>query len=198
MAVTDDEHTKYSNKQMSLQEISSDSANSIKSSLSNRIEDEEEAAKDQQEAYLYGLLGMSQKKSAASGGLDDTGSMQGSDMQESLQGSLPGDEKSWKTMDSVHSRCSSGHILNNSDDSFNYNDSCASFASFDDSGSDLHDSIDEIKDAFTDLDETPSVPSIPSPARRTGLMKSSSMRFQRAPSFRGTLSLIEEKDIPLE
>jgi hypothetical protein len=198
MAVSEDDVNAVADlgqQQLGLHEIStahfSNSKGSLAESNNNLAaipdEDDDEDDDNQHEAYLYGLLGMgrtSSSKSLLSCGI-------GSD-----SGSLGrGEEKSWKTMDSVHSRCSTlNSKLNSSDDSFNYNDSCASFASFNDSGSDMNDSMNELKDAFTKMnDNEPVVSSLP-PPRRVPLTKSSSMRFNRAASFRGTLSLIEEKE----
>jgi hypothetical protein len=149
---------------------------------------EDAATTNMDEAFLYGLLGLKVRDSGLAH--DNSGSLSvGSDAEAS---DAFGEEKSWKTMDSVHSRTSTlSHtcMSGNNEDSFNYDGSGDSFASFGDSKSDLSASVAEIKDTFTDLNEGPP------PPRRTQLMKSSSMRFQRASSFRGTLSLIEEKEM---
>jgi hypothetical protein len=186
MAVNEDEQALHNN-----------SAHSTGSK--NRAHDEvdvEEEAKTH-EAVLYGLLGLTvdesgleDRKDCSLTSLSNEKSWHKNDSVHSGK-----DEKTWESMDSVHSRCSTAGSQyfsagnSSAEDSFNYNDSNDSFASFGDSFNELSaGSISEIKDAFTELNEKPAPP-----RRAPQLMKSNSLRFQRGASFRGSLSLIEEK-----
>jgi hypothetical protein len=169
MAVNEDEQSLHNN---SAHSTGSKSRQQEEVEIAIEIEEERK-----EEAVLYGLLGLN---------IDE-------DAEKLKSGNLTvADEKTWDSMDSVHSRAStvaSQHFGNNDcDDSFNYNDSGDSFASFGESFSELSESVSEIKDAFTDLTELPKPP----PPRRAPLMKSNSLRFTRGASFRGSLSLIDE------
>jgi lipopolysaccharide export LptBFGC system permease protein LptF len=182
MAVNEDEQSLHNN-----------SAHSTGSR--SRVQEEteiitiEEEKKD--EAVLYGLLGLN---------IDGDSALNGLDVQ---KGSLSAvDEKTWDSMDSVHSRCSTVTSQyfsagnSSADDSFNYNDSGDSFASFGDSFNELSSAaVSEIKDTFTELDDDKPKPP---PPRRAPLMKQNSLRFTRGASFRGSLSLIEEKSSEFE
>jgi hypothetical protein len=168
MAVNEDEQSLHNNSAHS-----TGSRSRVQEEVEIAVEIDEEK---KQEAALYGLLGLN---------ID-------ADADKLTSGNLTvADEKTWDSMDSVHSRastvlCSAGN--SECDDSFNYNDSGDSFASFGESFSELSESVSEIKDAFTDLTELPKAP----PPRRAPLMKSNSLRFTRGASFRGSLSLIDE------
>lgn len=109
--------------------------------------------------------------------------------------SLTEEDKSWKNLDSVHSRQSNGaggngeHNQQNTD--VNSNDSCASFASFGGhSSGELGDSCEDLsiqKAAFTNLKEeiTP----------RRVLLKAQSVRLKKGVSFRNSnLTLIDESN----
>jgi hypothetical protein len=175
MAVNEDEQSLHNN-----------SAHSTGSK--GRVSGEQENIEDEKndEAALYDLLGLN---------IDGGSALSGMDMQKenSLSAS---DEKTWDSMDSVHSRASTVasqyFSAGNSsyDDSFNYEGSNDSFASFGDSFNELSSAaVAKIKDAFTDLDEKPKPP----PPRRAPLMKQNSLRFQRGASFRGSLNCVQEK-----
>lgn len=117
------------------------------------------------------------------------------------------EEKSWVHMDSVHSNTGYANpylsnSLNGSNDSMDFNDSCASFASFGGGGSDdgenskssLNDDsksdLSVERAAFCRL-ETESI----TPKRRPMMSRAPSVRLNKGPSFRQTsLQLIEEKD----
>lgn len=174
MAVNEDEQSLHNN-----------SAHSTGSK--GRVQEEQEIIEDQKkdEAVLYGLLGLN---------IDGGSALSGLDMQKET--SLTAlEEKTWDSMDSVHSRASTVasqyfSATNSDGDSFNYDGSNDSFASFGDSFNELSASAaQEIKDAFTDLDEKPKPP----PPRRAPLMKQNSLRFTRGSSFRGSLNCVEEK-----
>jgi hypothetical protein len=197
MAVNEDEQSLHNN-----------SAHSTGSK--NRVKEEGDA---DEEAVVYSLLGLK----IDGGGLDNKkvdslaltddkawGTNDSVHSKDKKDDSLTftAEEKTWDSMDSVHSRCSTVASQyfsagnSGSDDSFNYNDSNDSFASFGDSFNELSSSsITEIKDGFKDLShEKPKPP----PPRRAPLMKQNSLRFQRGASFRGSLSLIEEKSSEFE
>jgi hypothetical protein len=181
MAVNEDEQSLHNN-----------SAHSTGST--GRVPGEQEIVEDEKkdEAVLYGLLGLN---------IDGGSGLSGLDMQKE-PGLSAADEKTWDSMDSVHSRAStvtsqyfSAGNSGNSDDSFNYDGSNDSFASFGDSFNELSSAaVEEIKDAFTDLDEKPKPP----PPRRAPLMKQNSLRFTRGASFRGSLNCVEEKSEEFE
>jgi hypothetical protein len=175
MAVNEDEQSLHNN-----------SAHSTGST--SRGPGDQEIIEDQRkdEAVLYGLLGLN---------IDGGSGLSGLDMQKETSLSAI-DEKTWDSMDSVHSRAStvtSQYFSSGggtSEDSFNYDGSGDSFASFGDSFNELSSAaVEEIKDAFTDLDEKPK----PLPPRRAPLMKQNSLRFTRGASFRGSLNCVEEK-----
>jgi hypothetical protein len=178
MAVNEDEQSLHNN-----------SAHSTGST--SRVPGEQEIIEDEKkdEAVLYGLLGLN---------IDGGSGLSGLDMQKETSLSAI-DEKTWDSMDSVHSRASTVTSQyfsagNSAEDSFNYDGSGDSFASFGDSFNECSAAIEEIKDAFTDLDETPKPP----PPRRAPLMKQNSLRFTRGASFRGSLNCVEEKSEEFE
>jgi hypothetical protein len=180
MAVNEDEQSLHNN-----------SAHSTGSK--SRKQEEQEIIEDEKkdEAVLYGLLGLN---------IDGGSGLSGVDMQNETSLSAV-DEKTWDSMDSVHSRASTvtsqyfSAGTGNSEDSFNYDGSGDSFASFGDSFNELSSAaVEEIKDAFTDLDEKPKPP----PPRRAPMMKQNSLRFVRGASFRGSLNCVEEKSEEFE
>jgi len=103
------------------------------------------------------------------------------------------DDKTWKTLDSVHSKASTTAptMSELGESSMDFNDSCCSFASFGGSDGSLNDSSPDLslqRAAFTRLVEEPTP--------RRIMMKTQSLRtVKRGMSFRGTgLSLIEESN----
>jgi hypothetical protein len=120
------------------------------------------------------------------------------------------EEKSWVHMDSVHI-INKGHAtpylnnsLNGSNESMDFNDSCASFASFcgggSDDGENSKSSSNDSKNgdlsmeraAFCNLETESIIPKRRPPAV---MSRAPSVRMNRGPSFRQTsLQLIEEKD----
>jgi hypothetical protein len=182
MAVNEDEQSLHNN--------SAHSTGSKKRAQEEQEKQDIIEVEKKNEADLYGLLGLSIDGGSGLGGLD---------MQNETSLSAV-DEKTWDTMDSVHSRASTvtSHLYSagNSEDSFNYDGSNDSFASFGDSFNELSPAtVEEIKDAFTDLEhEKPKPP----PPRRAPLMKQNSLRFTRGASFRGSLNCVEEKSEEFE
>lgn len=100
------------------------------------------------------------------------------------------EERTWDTLDSVHSSQASYQQQGN--DSFDFHASSDSFANCSESDSSLDstgiDPLQAEKAAFTSLAEEPT-------PRRLLLNKSSSVRLKRGPSFRGSLQLIEESSL---
>ena len=117
---------------------------------------------------------------------------------------------SWDHLDSMHSRVSCSQQLiepaaqqqqqlgsnsNNNDDSF-LNDSCGSFASFGGSscgGSEEDEETAAAVQSFQRLEPEPPQPIAAAVPRTALLLKQQSYRLQRGASFRGSLSLIQEK-----
>lgn len=99
------------------------------------------------------------------------------------------DEK-WNNLDSVHSRASVYDQPYGKDEEDSLDGSTGSFGD-DDSETDLNAStVCELRDtsaAFKRLDDAPK--------RRMLMTRSSSLRFQRASSFRGSLDLIKESSL---
>lgn len=113
-------------------------------------------------------------------------------------------DKTWTTLDSIHSRASTSERGSGSamdvggalmdtvgNSSMDFNDSCCSFASFGGSDSSLNDSGSDLslqRAAFTRLTEEPT-------PRRVLMAKTQSLRLMRARSYRGSsLTLIEESN----
>lgn len=117
-------------------------------------------------------------------------------------------DKTWTTMDSIHSRASTsergsatganlmevnGNLMDRvGNNSMDFNDSCCSFASFGNlSDSSLNDSGNDLslqRAAFTRLSEEPT-------PRRVLMDKTQSLRMMRARSYRGSsLTLIDESN----